>query len=230
MQYYTSEVSSLETKSLLTRVFTWMAIALSITGITAYFVYTQPQIHTYLFEKPGIIIGLMVLQLIIVIMFSLLIYRVSYATALALFLSYSFLTGLTFSSLFLVYTMESLAITFFITAAMFGVMALYGAFTRADLSSLGSLLTMALVGIIIAMLANFFFQSSTLNYIVSFIAIIVFAGLTAYDVQRIQQISNVLQHEQVPLQKIALLGALTLYLDFINLFLSLLQFTGRRKE
>lgn len=230
MQYYASEAQSLGTRSLLARVFMWMAIALTITGITAFFVSTQPQIYTYLFEHTGVLIGLMILQLIIVIMFSLLIYRVSYATALLLFLSYSFLTGVTFSALFLVYTMESLAITFFITAAMFGVMALYGYFTRADLSSLGSLLTMALVGIIIAMLINFFFKSSTLHYIISFIAVVVFAGLTAYDIQRIQQLANALDRNNVSNEKIALLGALTLYLDFINLFLNLLQFTGRRKE
>ena len=218
------------TRSLLSQVFAWMSLALAITGITAFFVYSHEATRQLLVTKPGLLIGLLIVQLIVVLAFSFLVYRVSFAVALFLFLFYAFLTGVTLSIIFLAYTMSSIASTFGIAALLFGSMALYGYVTNRDLSSMGSLLSMALWGVIIAMVVNVFLQNTMFNTIISVVAVLLFTGLTAYDVQRIKQIATVMNRNNEEYYKISLVGALTLYLDFINLFLNLLQLTGRRRE
>lgn len=229
MYYEYSEVQS-SGRSLLAQVFSWMSVALGLTSLTAFFVYYNDVLRQFFLNSPTMLFGLLIAQLVVVIVFSFMIYRVSFITALILFLTYAVLTGITLSTIFLVYTMSSIASTFVIAAGMFGAMALYGFVTGADLSTMGSFLRMALVGIIIAMLVNLFLRSEAFNTMISVIAVVVFTGLTAVDVQRIKQISAVMARNSEPALKIALIGALTLYLDFINLFLSLLQLTGRRKE
>ena len=147
---------------------------------------------------------------------------------LGVFLIYSTLTGISLSTIFSVYTTASIASTFFISALTFGVMALTGYTTKTDLTKLGSLLYMGLIGIIIASIVNFFISSSFMHYIISIIGVLVFTGLTAYDVQKIKNIGNQIQEGSESAQKLMIMGALTLYLDFINLFLMMLRLFGSR--
>lgn len=230
MYYERVQVQESTMRSLLSAVFMWMGVALSITGLLAWFVYDNEAVRQAVLGKPAVVMGLLIAQLAVVIFFSFMIYRVSFATALALFVAYAALTGVTLSSIFVVYTTSSIAATFFVAAGMFAGAGLYGYFTRSDLSSIGSLFGMALWGIILAMLVNMFVQSASFNLVISGVAVLLFTGLTAYDIQRIKQISGMMIQDNQMHNKIALIGALTLYLDFLNLFLSLLQFSGRRKE
>ncbi len=174
--------------------------------------------------------GLIIAELAIVIAISAAINRLSLTTATLLFVLYSVLNGATFSLIFAVYTMSSIANVFFITAGTFGVMAAYGYFTKRDLSSLGKLLLMALIGLIIATLVNVFLvKSSGFDLILSYAGVLIFVGLTAYDTQKIKQMLAMQTDMGEGAQKVALLGALSLYLDFINLFLYLLRIFGRRE-
>jgi uncharacterized protein len=184
-----------------------------------------------LVTKPYLFLGLAILQIIVVLVFSLMLSRLSYFAALTLFLFYAFLNGVTFSVIFLAYTQSSIAQVFFIAAAMFAVMAIYGYFTKADLSKFGTILMMALFGMIIASLINLYFKSSTTNLVISWIGVIVFSGLTAYDINNIKRFAGVLQGaDRENYLKVGLFGALQLYLDFINLFLSLLNIMGKRRD
>jgi FtsH-binding integral membrane protein len=165
-----------------------------------------------------------------VLLLSLLINRISFAAAAGLFLVYAVSLGLTLSAIFLVYTYSSIFSTFLVASGMFGAMALYGYFTKADLSAMGSFLFMALIGLILGGLVNMFFKSESFNYVLSAIGVIVFTLLTAYDVQKIKQMASGLYEDSDSMAKASILGALTLYLDFVNLFLYLLQIMGRRRE
>jgi FtsH-binding integral membrane protein len=213
------------TRTLMYTVFGWMSFALTLTGLSAYYVASNPAIMQYLMHHTGIVIGLVIAQFALVIALSGLVNRLSFTTALALFTFYSVLTGITLSSIFMIYTVGSIAATFFVTAGMFGGMAIYGAFTKADLTGMGSFLIMALWGLILAMLVNIFLQSSAFNYVISMAGVVIFALLTAWDVQRIKALA---QYELPEAASITL--ALSLYLNFINLFLSLLDLMGQRKE
>lgn len=217
-------------RSVIQGVFAWMAVALMLTGLTAYGVATNPSLHAAVFTKPWVFMTLVVLQLVVVLLLSLLIFRLSFSAALALFILYAILTGATLSVIFLIYTAGSIAATFFVAAGMFASMAVYGAITKHDLTSMGSLLGMMLWGIILALIVNLFLKSPMLDLITAIIGVIVFAGLTAYDMQKIKTIAAQLSAQDESTQKIMLIGALQLYLDFINLFLSLLRIMGRRKE
>ena len=197
---------------LMRKVYVWMTLALALTGFTAYGVATSPGIITALYSNSVLLWGLVIAEFAIVFGVSAAINRLSLTTATLLFVLYSVINGALFSSIFLVYTMSSIASVFFITAGTFGVMALVGYTTKKDLSSMGKILFMALIGIIIATIVNIFLKSSGLEMIVSYLGVLIFVGLTAYDTQ-----------------KMALLGALTLYLDFINLFIYLLRIFGRRE-
>ena len=152
----------------------------------------------------------------------------SFFTSSLLFTIYSILNGVTLSSIFIVYTMTSVAATFFITAGMFGAMALWGYFTKKDLSKWGSIFFMLLIGLILATVVNLFLRSDAMGFIISIVGVIIFTGLTAFDVNKIKQMLAQTQEEGDVVRKVALMGALTLYLDFINLFLYLLRFFGRR--
>ncbi|MCL4361523.1 Bax inhibitor-1/YccA family protein [Candidatus Dependentiae bacterium] len=210
-------------------VYGWMSIGLAITSLVAYGVSINKTIFDVVVRNPFVLLAIILAQLAIVIVISLKIRTLSYPVALSLFLAYSALVGLSLSIIFVVYTTASIFKTFLITSLMFATMALYGYFTRSDLSSLGSMFSMALWGLIIALIVNLFLRSTAFDMVISFIGIIIFAGLTAFDVQKIKQITSY-YHDQDTLNKVALFGALVLYLDFINLFLMMLRFTGSRRE
>lgn len=221
---------SLAFPALMRKVYVWMTLALVLTGITAYGVASSPGLMMTIFQTPAIMWGLIIAELAIVIAISAAINKLSLTTATLLFVLYSVLNGATLSLIFAVYTMSSIANVFFITAGTFGVMAAYGYFTKRDLSSWGKLLLMALIGLIIATLVNVFLvKSSGFDLILSYAGVLIFVGLTAYDTQKIKQMLAMQTDMGEGAQKVALLGALSLYLDFINLFLYLLRIFGRRE-
>ena len=205
-----------------------MTMALALTGFTAYGVATSPGILQTIYSNPAVMWGLVIAELILVITVSGAINRLSLSVATLLFIVYSVLNGALLSSVFLVYTASSVATVFFITAGTFAAMALVGYTTKTDLSSMGKILLMALIGMIIATIVNLFVKSTGLELIISYIGVLVFVGLTAYDSQKIKQMLLQAPDASEGAQKVALLGALSLYLDFINLFLYLLRIFGRR--
>lgn len=212
------------------RVYGWMSMALAMTAATAYYVAHQPQLLMAIFSSPAITVTLALLQFGLVIGLSMLLPRISFTTALVMFVAYAVVTGLFLSSIFILYTYSSIYTTFLITGGMFGVMSLYGYFTKSDLTGLGNILFMALIGLIISTVVNIFVQSSGFETMLSAFGVIIFTLLTAYDVQRIKRIAMGMLANDTALSQIALFGALQLYLDFINLFLYLLRFMGRRRN
>lgn len=221
---------SLAFPALMRKVYVWMALALAITGFTAYGVSTSPAILQVIVTNRLLFWGLIIGELGLVMWISAGINRLSLTTATLLFVLYSVINGATMSFIFLMYTMTSVASVFFITAGTFAVMAFIGYTTKKDLTSLGRLALMALIGIIIATLVNVFLtKSGTFDLILSYLGVAVFVGLTAYDSQKIKHMLMTQEDGGEQAQKIALLGALSLYLDFINLFLYLLRIFGDRK-
>jgi FtsH-binding integral membrane protein len=214
---------------LLKSVYMQMAAALTVTGIVAYFLSASPAFWQMLAENGAIVWISIIAQLGLVVWLSARLHALSMGAATLLFILYSVLMGVTMSSIFMVYTMSSIASTFFITAGTFLVMSILGYTTRLDLSRLGSMLLMALIGIIIASVVNIFMHSETLYWIISYAGVLIFVGLTAYDTQEIKMM--LAQHGTADDMghKYALLGALTLYLDFVNLFLHLLRILGNRE-
>lgn len=211
-------------------VFTWMALALAATGLTASYVANYLTMHPDMFSS-GLFFGLCIAELALVILLSARIHKMSFATAGIMFAIYSVLNGATMSVLFLVYTMESIATTFFVTAGTFGVMALIGSTTKMDLSKFSSLFTMALIGLIIASLVNLLWANSYLYWGITYIGVLLFVGLTAWDVQKIKNMLQIYGTEENDVtQKVALMGSLSLYLDFVNLFIYLLRILGSRRD
>lgn len=227
---YSEQSYSQTISSFMYKVFGLMAVGLSITGLIAYFCAAQGYFLSMLQTSPWLLFFIFVIQLAVVIAIAGFLNRLSYPVALSLFLIYSALVGLTLSSIFLIYTQTSIATTFFAAAGMFGAMAIYGYTTKSDLSGMGSLLLMALIGIIVGSLVNMFLGSASFDYLLSGAAVIIFTLLTAYDVQKIKMFAQYAIADRQEYQKFIVLGALTLYLDFINLFLNLLRFMGKRKE
>ena len=215
---------------LLKRVFGWMTLGLSLTGLTALAINNVPGMQLALVKSPGLLLVLVLLQLGVVIFLSFGIQRMSKEVAMASYLFYSLLTGVVFSTLFLMYTSASLALTFFICAAMFAAMALYGMFTKSDLSGMGTFLFMGVIGLIVASLINMFLHSAQFDFITSIFGVIIFTLFTAYDVHNIKRMGMHLLGEGEEMTKVSIISALQLYLDFINLFLYLLRFFGQRKE
>ncbi|MBN2266972.1 MAG: Bax inhibitor-1/YccA family protein [Candidatus Babeliaceae bacterium] len=218
-------------QSFVYRVFGWMAYALALTGFTAYYIAITPSLSN-LFLKNGLVLMLLFLgQIGLVVALSAAITRLSYSAAFTMFSIYSVLTGITLSTIFLFFTTASIASVFFITAGMFASFALYGAFTKANLTSMGSILRMALWGIIISLLVNIFLRSQTFDLIISIIGVVVFAGLTAYDIQKITALARQTDVAESEFGKVlSINAALQLYLDFVNLFLNLLTLFGQRKD
>lgn len=212
------------------QVYGWMAAGLALTGGVAMFAAGSPTILEFIFGTKFVFFGLIILELVIVGFLSARIFKWSRTQVQAAFIGYALLNGLTLSVIFLAYTASSIASTFFTTAIMFGVMSAFGYFTKSDLSGWGKLLSMALIGLVIAMVVNMFWGNSTLNLLVSFVGVILFTALAAYDTQKLKQLAflGVTEGEDVH-DKASILGALTLYLDFVNLFLFLLRFFGRRR-
>lgn len=215
---------------LMRKVYTWMTLAMLITGITAYGVATSPTIFSIIFENKFVFFGLIIAELALVFGISGMINRISLSTATLLFILYSFINGAVMSSIFLIYTASSITQVFFITAATFAVMAFIGYTTKTDLTSLGKLLLMALIGLIIASVVNIFVGSTGLETIISYVGVLIFVGLTAYDSQKIKEMLATQEYADEGAQKLALVGALSLYLDFINLFLYLLRILGSRRN
>ncbi|EEK17003.1 Bax inhibitor-1/YccA family protein [Porphyromonas uenonis] len=209
------------------KTFGWMAMCLLITALTAMgFVNSGLFYHI---ASSGAMWLLIIAELVLVFVLSARINKMSVATATIMLIVYSALNGVTLSFIFVVYSLGSIAKTFFITTGMFGVMALVGATTKRDLSKLGSILFMALIGLIIASLVNIFLRSSGLDWIISLIGVVLFTALTAYDVQRVKQLAAESDlYDDTQVGRLAVISALSLYLDFINLFLYLLRFFGRK--
>ena len=215
---------------LMRKVYLWMTLALAITGFTAYYVATNETLITALVTNQILFWGLAIGELALVIGLSAAINRLSLTTATLMFVLYSVINGATMSFIFLLYTASSITSVFFITAGTFAVMALFGYFTKTDLTSMGKILMMALIGIIIATIVNIFTKSQGLAVILNYLGVLVFVGLTAYDSQKIKQMLQMAPDAGEGAQKVALLGALSLYLDFINLFLYMLRIFGSRRD
>ena len=220
-------------KSFLANVFTYMSAALTITGVVAYWFGTDLALLSLMFNAEGGMnfFGYFVLfaPLGLVLIMSSRFQKFSSVTLVALFIVFSILMGMSMSSIFLIYTGGSIFTTFFITAGTFSVMALLGYTTKTDLTKFGSILMMGVIGLIIAMLVNMFMRSEMMEYIISGIGVLIFTGLTAYDVQKLKRIGSGVEYGTDQTNKLAIMGALNLYLDFINLFLFLLRFMGNRK-
>ncbi len=216
---------------LMRNVYIWMALALVVTGMAGYYVATSPTALNLIMGNTLVFWLLAIAELGIVFVLSAMIERLSFTTAAIMFVVYSLLNGVLLSSIFLVYTMESITSVFFITAGTFGAMAVVGSFIKKDLSSMGRIFIMALIGIIIASIVNMFMHNDTLTTILNYLGVLIFVGLTAWDAQRIKLMLQ--QHGtdvNEGTMKIALLGSLSLYLDFINLFLYLLRIFGSRRD
>ena len=214
---------------LLKNVYAWMALALGVTGVAAMYVSNNQTILSFMFEHFGLVMGLLIAELLLAVVFTALFNRLSFNVASILFGLYALLTGVSISPIFLLYTQESIALTFFVTAGTFGAMSLFGYFTKKDLSPWGRYLMMGVFGIIIASVVNLFMQSSRLEWITTYVGVVVFVLLTAYDTQKIKNLLVERDELNEGALKLALLGSFMLYLDFINLFLKLLRLFGKRK-
>lgn len=210
------------------RVYNWMGLGLATTAIVAMYTASTPAMLQFVFGSPIIFYGLILGELGLVVALSAAIGRLRSSTAILLFFVYAGLNGLTLSAIFLAYTKASIASTFFVTAGTFAVMSVYGYTTKKDLTSWGSFLFMGLIGVIIASLVNMFLKSPAIYWAITYIGVFIFVGLTAYDTQKIKQMAYMGFEDGETASKGAVLGALTLYLDFINLFLMLLRIFGRR--
>lgn len=215
--------------ALMRKVYVWMTLALVITGFTAYAVATSPALLMAIVGNRFVLLGLIVAELALVVGISGAINRLSLTAATLMFVLYSVINGATLSVVFLAFTMSSITSVFFITAGTFATMALVGYTTKKDLTSMGRMLFMALIGLVIATVVNMFMRSSGLDMILNYVGVLVFVGLTAYDTQKIKEQLMMAGDAGEAWQKMALVGALTLYLDFINLFLYLLRILGKRE-
>lgn len=215
--------------ALMRKVYVWMTLALVITGFTAYAVATSPGLLMAIVGNRFVLLGLIVAELALVVGISGAINRLSLTAATLMFVLYSVINGATLSVVFLAFTMSSITSVFFITAGTFATMALVGYTTKKDLTSMGRMLFMALIGLVIATVVNMFMRNSGLDMILNYVGVLVFVGLTAYDTQKIKEQLMMADNMGEAAQKMALVGALTLYLDFINLFLYLLRILGKRE-
>lgn len=215
---------------LMRKVYTWMTLALVITGVTAWGVAHSPAILQMIMTNKILFFGILIGELALVWGVSAAINRLSLTTATLLFVLYSVLNGVTMSFIFLAYTYESVASVFLITAGTFAAMAFFGYFTKTDLSSIGRILFMALIGLIIATIVNIFLKSSGFGMILNYLGVLIFVGLTAWDTQKIKQMLSMAEDTGETAQKVALMGALSLYLDFINLFIHLLRIMGNNRS
>lgn len=212
------------------RVYGWMTLGLIVTAVVAMATVQSEAMQRFVFGTKYMFMGLLIGEVVLVIALGAIINRISSAVAMAMFIMYAGLNGLTLSVVFLVYTSSSVASTFFVTAGMFGAMSAFGLLTKRDLSGIGGFLTMALVGLVIASVVNLIWANDMLYWIVTYAGVVIFVGLTAYDTQKIKVMALSMEGGQIELQKkAAIIGALKLYLDFINLLLLLLRLLGRRR-
>ena len=218
-------------RSIIKNVYMWMTAGLALTGVVAWWFSGNLRLMQAFISNPIMFYGAIIGELVLVIYLSRNIMRMSAGAATAAFAGYAILNGLTLSTIFLAYTGATIALAFVTTAAAFGAMSLYGVTTRRSLQGMGHYLMMGLIGIIIASVINFFLQSPALYYLISYVGIAVFMGLTAYDTQRILAMSRQYSGtvDETDYIRISILGALKLYLDFINIFLFVLRIFGRRR-
>lgn len=214
-------------RSYMIKVYSYMGLGLTVSGIIAYFSSTYPPLMKAIFQTPLYWVVLMA-PILMVIFLGSAIAKMSTKTAIGVFVGYAAATGLSLSSIFFIYTHDSIFSAFGVSAALFLGMGIYGYATKKDLTSIGSFLMMGVLGLVLAMLVNIFMRNSALDFALSIIAVIIFTGLTAYDAQKIRLSYDENDYSST-LAKKAILGALTLYLDFINLFLHMLRFLGKRK-
>lgn len=212
------------------RVYNWMGLGLAATALVALYTASNPQLLKMIFGNSLVFFGLILAELGLVIWLSAAINRLHYSTASMMFFVYSALNGLTMSVIFLAYTQASIASTFFVTAGTFGAMSFYGYTTKRDLSNWGSFLFMGLIGIVLASVVNIFLHSPMINWVVTYAGILVFVGLTAYDTNKLKEMARAGFADEETEGKSAVMGALALYLDFINLFLMLLRIMGSRRD
>lgn len=215
--------------SFMPKVYIWMTFGLLLTAITSVVTISSETLINLIFGNKMVFYGLIIAELGLVIALSAAINKISAYTATLMFLFYSALSGVTFASIFLIYTSSSIASAFFVASATFGSMSVYGYVTKRDLTGWGSFLFMGLIGIVIASIVNIFLQSPVIHYVTSYVGVLVFVGLTAYDTQKIKKIGEAGFADSESRHKAAIIGALNLYLDFINLFLMLLRIMGDRR-
>ena len=224
-----AQSSALSFPALMSKVYLWMTLALVVTGMTAYYVASSPAILYAIVSNQIAFWGLFIGELVLVFVLSSRIMSLSFVTASLMFVIYSIMNGVFFSFILLAYTEQSITTTFLITAATFGAMSLFGFVTKRDLSTMGRILFMLLIGLIIATVVNIFMKAEGLTLILNYAGVVIFVGLTAYDTQSIKQMLQ--EHgDKEGAEKIALLGSLSLYLDFINLFIYLLRFFGESRK
>lgn len=229
LRSYTKEQVQTIQAAFMSKVYTWMSGGLAITGLIAMYVASIEGIELMILENTMLFYGLIIGEIFLVGYLIARIHKMSAQTAGIIFTGYAALNGLTLSVVFLAYTSASIASTFFVTAGTFAIMSIYGYYTKKDLTSWGNLLFMALIGIIIASVVNFFMQSEMLYWLITYAGVFIFVGLTAYDTQKIKRMSTATEIGSEEESKGAIVGALMLYLDFINLFLLLLRILGDRK-
>lgn len=228
--YQVAEKNSTSLAACLTGVYWWMTFALLVSGLSAWLVGTSPELARIFVRNQGVFWVLALVEIIMVVGINAGINKLSAATATALFILYAAINGLTLSVIFMVYTMSSIVLAFAVTAGTFGIMALIGTVTKKDLTSLGSLLLMALFGLVIASVVNLFWANSTLYWICTYAGVLIFVGLTAYDANKIKQMYLTMGTENPEtVRKVAIIGALALYLDFINLLIYILRLLDRRR-
>lgn len=225
---YKDATQQMVVQTTMSRVYGWMSLALIISAVSALYTVQSPTLLSLVFSSKFTFFGLIIAELALVMGLTANIRRLSFAVAALLMGLYSIINGVTLSSILLVYQAGTIQAAFLASALTFGSMSAIGYFTRKDLSSMGGLLTMGLIGVIIASLVNIFMHNSTLDAIITYIGLFVFIGLTAYDTQKIKMWLASQNEMQMDVRKIALLGALNLYLDFINIFLFILRLLGRR--
>ncbi|MCF8254120.1 MAG: Bax inhibitor-1/YccA family protein [Bacteroidia bacterium] len=220
-----SEKSKVSSASFITGVYGWMMLALLVTALTSVLTVSSETLLRFIFETKFMFMGLIFAEIGVVWFLSARVAKLSNMASILLFLLYSVLNGLTLSVVLLAFASSTITNAFLVTSLTFGVMSVAGYFTKKDLSNFGSIMMMGLIGIIIASLVNYFMHSETLDYIISYVGVMIFVGLTAYDTQKIKNMANELEEDQ--LKKASIMGALTLYLDFVNLFLFLLRIFDR---
>lgn len=233
-QQYPNNITTARAQELtnvfLRSVYAWMSAGLAVTAAVAWFTASNETMLNLIFGNSIAPIALMIGWFVLGMGLGPMVPRLSAAAATGAFMLFAAVTGLMFSSIFIVYTMSSIASTFIITAGMFGAMALYGTITKRDLTGMGSFMTMGLIGLILVMIVNIFLKSEPLHYAIGAIGVIIFAGLTAYDVQKLRNMGLSAPYDDATaIRRGTILGALTLFLDFINLFLMLLRIFGDRR-
>ena len=222
--------AELETRTFISGVYHWMLYGLGMTGVVAWWAASRPALTRALIQDPMLLIILLVIELGLVFVLAGWVQKMTAAEAAVTYLAYAALNGLTMSFVFLLYTAASIALVFFVTAAMFAVMSVYGYLTKANLTAIGNICLMGLVGLIIASIANLFLGNPALYWATTYVGVLVFVGLTAYDTQKMRELAVTGLDDPEIERKEEIVGALQLYLDFLNLFLELLRILGREKD